>query len=202
MATIASLTSLVVEQTKRPEVGSITLAAIKSAILRAHHTDFFPRDLREAILTYSLPGVQPLYQDFPNLSALAANLRSIKIVYGVDSVTGAHVEKLEYRELDDLYDSNGVLRPGVYSLVGDTLRCYYQVWTGATQLIYYANPSFTATDAVSWIADMYPDEIAAWAAGIVFARTGFTEMAQNFQEIHVKPFKETLIASHLLGNVN
>lgn len=79
--------------------------------------------------------------------------------------------------------------------------CYFQVWTGAAQLVYYANPSFTATEANSWIANTYPDEIASWAAGIVFARTGFAEMAQNFQEIHVKPFKETL-DYHLLGTVN
>ena len=202
MATIASLTSLVVEQTKRPEIGPITLAAIKSAILRAHHTDFFPRDLREANLPYALTGAQPVFHDFSNLSLLAQNLRSVKTLYSIDPVTLAHVEKLEYRELDDLYDSNGALRPGVYSLLGDTLRCYFQVWTGAAQLIYYCNPSFTSTTVSSWIADTYPEEIAAWAAGIVFARTGFAEMAQGFQELHVKPFKETLIASHLLGTVN
>lgn len=202
MATIANLTSLVVAQTKRPELGALTLAAIKSAILRAHHTDFFPRDLKEVLLTYSLSGAQPLFQDFPNLSTLAANLRSVKTLYSVDSLTLAHTEKLEYRDLDDLYDSNGALRPGIYTLIGDTLRSYFQVWTGSAQLIYYSNPSFTSTDANSWIADLYPDEIAAWAAGIVFARSGFAEMAQSFQEIHVKPFKEMLIASHLLGTVN
>ena len=54
----------------------------------------------------------------------------------------------------------------------------------------------------SWIADNYPDELAMWAAAIVFARTGFAEMAADFQRTHVQPFKELLIASHLLANVN
>jgi hypothetical protein len=41
-----------------------------------------------------------------------------------------------------------------------------------------------------------------WAAAIVFARTGFAEMAADFQKTHIAPFKELLISSHLLGNVN
>ena len=45
MTTFAELEALVIAQTRRPEVTNITQAAIKSATLRAHHTDFFPRDL-------------------------------------------------------------------------------------------------------------------------------------------------------------
>lgn len=202
MASIVTLTNLVVGHTKRPEVGAITLAAIKSALLRAHHTDFFPRDLSEVMLSYAPSGSLQFYQNFDNLSTLAPQLRSVKALFSVDTVTLAHVEQLEYRDLDDLYDGNGAQRPGIYTLVGDTLRAYFQVWTGAAQLVYYRNPSVVGDVVNSWIADTYPDEIAAWAAGIVFARTGFTEQAQGYQELHVKPFKETLIASHLLGNVN
>ena len=45
MTTFAELESLVIEQTRRPEISSVTKAAIRTATLRAHHTDFFPRDL-------------------------------------------------------------------------------------------------------------------------------------------------------------
>jgi len=41
-----------------------------------------------------------------------------------------------------------------------------------------------------------------WAAAIVFARTGFAEMANDFQRTHVQPFKELLVSSHLIGMVN
>lgn len=202
MATLASLSAKVVELTRRPEIPGITAAAIKSAILRAHHTDFFPRDLSSAVLSYSLPVSTPLFQDFANISALLPALRNFQAVMSIDSVTQVPVEKLEYRDLDDLYMTDGTQRTSVYSLLGDTLRCYFLAWTGALNVIYYRNPTFTETEAVSWIADTYPDEIASWAAGIVFARTGFMEQAQASQELHVKPFKESLIASHLLGEVN
>jgi len=202
MASLATITALVVEQTRRPEVGNVTLAAIKSAVLRAHHTDFFPKDLATVTLPYTIPTNSPVYMDFSSISNTAVSNRSLKAVYGVDPITLRHQEKLEYRELDDLYDRDNVMRPSVYSLIGDTLRIYPQVWTGALEIIYYKNPAFTDVDVTSWIVDMYPNEIANWAAGIVFARTGFAEMARDFQDTHVKPFKEMLIASHLLGNVN
>lgn len=202
MATIASLTTLIVEQTRRPEIPAVTLAALKAAALRAHHTDFFPRDIHTVRLAYPLPAATPVYQDFPNINTLLPGLRNFEAVMGVDPVTSAEVEELEYRDLQDRYQADGTQRTSMYNLLGDTLRCYFQAWTGALDIYYYKNPLFTATDVNSWIADTYPEEIAAWAAGIVFARTGFTEQAQAFQELHVKPFKELLINSHLLGEVN
>jgi hypothetical protein len=95
-----------------------------------------------------------------------------------------------------------VRRPSIYNLIGDTLRIYPQLQTGRLQVNYYANPNTTSGGFSSWIADTYPDELAMWAAAIVFARTGFAEMANDFQRTHIAPFKELLIASHLLGSVN
>lgn len=202
MATIASLTSLIVEQTRRPEIPAVTLAALKAAVLRAHHTDFFPRDIRTSRLVYSVPAAVPAYQDFPNISTQLPGLRNFDAVIGVDAVTSVEVEKLEYRELQDRHQADGTQRISMYNLLGDTLRCYFKMWTGALDVYYYKNPLFTSTDVTSWIVETYPDEIVSWAAGIVFARTGFTEQAQAYQELHVKPFKELLINSHLLGEVN
>ena len=202
MATIASLTTLIVEQTRRPEIPAVTLAALKAAVLRAHHTDFFPRDLVTERLTYTLPAATPIYQDFPSISTLLPALRNFEAVMSIDPASNVEVEKLEYRDIQDRYQADGTQRTSMYNLLGDTLRCYFQAWTGALDVYYYKNPIITDTDVTSWIADTYPDEIAAWAAGIVFARTGFTEQAQAFQELHVKPFKELLINSHILGEVN
>jgi NADH dehydrogenase/NADH:ubiquinone oxidoreductase subunit G len=63
------------------------------------------------------------------------------------------------------------------------------------------NPNTTDLGFCSWIADSYPDEVAMWAAAIVFARSGFAEMAADFQRSHIEPFKGMLIDSHMLGNV-
>jgi hypothetical protein len=152
-------------------------------------------------LTY-VPLSGSIYYDLPNISTLLPRLRALKFLQSLDSGSFQAVEKLEYRDSDDIYDADGRLRLSVYTLIGDTLRVYPQRATGRLAAFNYANPVTTEADFSSWIADMYADEIALWAAGIVFARTGFAEQAQNFQETHVKPFKELLISSHLLGTVN
>lgn len=200
MTTFAELEALVVEQTRRPEIPAVTKAAIRTATMRAHHTDFFPKDVGIGSLAY-VPD-SSTFRDFPNISASLSRLRSIKTLQGIESASMAPVEAFEFRDLDDVYDADGNRRPSIYHIIGDTLRIYPQVQTGLLQVFYYQNPVTTDATYNSWIADTYPDELAAWASAIVFARTGFAEMAQEFQRNHIAPFKEMLIASHLLGNVN
>lgn len=201
MTTLADMETLVVAQTKRPDIAAITSAAIRTATLRAHHVDFFPRDLDEGSLSYTPSSVATSYS-FPNLSSLLTRPRSLKFIQCIDSATAVPVEKLEYRDVDDLYDSDGNRRQSTYTLVGDTLRIFPQLATGAATAFYYKNPNVNGLEYSSWIADTYPDELSQWAAAIVFARTGFAEMAADFQRTYIAPFKEMLIDSHLLGNVS
>lgn len=201
MATFAEIEALVLEQTRRPEIPGITRAAIKSATLRAHHVDFFPRDKAEGDLVYT-PVSGATYYDVMNVSTVLPRLRAPNFVLCLDSATFTPVEKLEYRDSDDLWDNDGQRRTSVYTLLGDTLRAYPLIATGRLQVNYFRNPIVAQLTYASWIADTYPEEIAMWSAGIVWARTGFTEMAKDTQDNHVKPFKELLIASHLFGNVN
>lgn len=200
MTTFNELYDLTVELTKRPELVAQTQSAIRTATLRAHHIDFFRRDLQMAQLPYA---VQPesYYYDFPTISATLQRLRTIKNVYSV-TVQGNQTEQLEYRESDDLFDRDGNPRRYMYTLIGDTLRCYFDLPTSLMQVYYFQNPNVTAGSYSSWIADTYPDDLAGWAAATVMARTGFLEMAARYQEDYVKPLKETLIASHLLGSVS
>lgn len=200
MTTFAQMQSLVIAQTRRPEITDVTDAAIKSATLRAHHCDFFPRDLATGTLTYTVNG--SIFYDFANVSSTLSRLRSIKSVQSVDSISFAPTEILEYRDSDDLYDADRNRRTSQYTLIGDTLRIYPQSVTGTAEVFYYKNPDVGSATYSSWIADTYADELAMWAAAIVFARTGFAEMAQEFNRNHIVPFKELLIASHLLGTVN
>jgi hypothetical protein len=201
MTTFAELEALVVGQTRRPEVSAITQAAIKSATLRAHHIDFFSRDLKQGSLSYTPLSTSVLY-NFADVYNLLPRLRSMKFVQSLDANTSVPVESMEFREIDDLYDSDGNMRQSVYTFIGATLRIYPQVATGLAAAFYYENPNVSSASYSSWIADTYPDELAMWASAIVFARTGFVEMAQQFNETHIKPFKEMLIDSHLLGTVS
>ena len=201
MTTFAEMEALVSGQTRRPEVPAITQAAIRTATIRAHHTDFFYRDLAPGNLSYT-PTTGASFYDLSDLPTLLPKLRSLQTMKSVESSTFLPVEVLEYREMQDLYDSDLNLRPSVYTLIGDTLRFYPQLHTGLLSVTYYKNPVTTDIGYSSWIANEYPDELAMWAAAIVFARTGFAEMAADFQRTHIEPFKAQLISSYLLGNVN
>lgn len=200
MTTFAELETLTIEQTRRPEIPTITQAAIRTAVLRAHHVDFFPRDLSSTIISYT-PADSEFY-DIENVSSAIPRLRSIKTVQSIEAATVRPTEQLEFRESDDLYDAAGDRRRSIYTLLGDTLRIYPDSQTGRIAAYAYLNPVTASATFNSWIANMYPDDIAAWASAIVFARTGFADMARQVAEDQVVPFKKMLVASHLLGNVN
>lgn len=201
MTTFAEMQTLVESQTRRPEIPAVTQAAIRAATLRAHHTDFFPRDLANTFVTYT-PSSSASYYDLPTISATVTRLRTFQWVQSTELITHVPQENLDYREISDLYTSDNVLRSSMYTILGDTLRIYPQIATGELSICYYQNPSISSTAYSSWIADTYPDELAMWAAGIVYARTGFAEMANDAYKNHIQPFKELLLASHLLQAVN
>lgn len=198
--TFAQLEELVIDQTRRPEIPDVTKSAIKFAVLRAHHLDFFPRDLAEQQILYT-PSNSLMYP-FPNLSTIVTRLRAIKGLRGVDPATTREVEDFEYRELDDLYDEDGAPRRSVYCVIGDTLRLYPVLASGAFYLYYFQNPQTAETGFSSWIADLYPEQLAVWAAQIVQSRTGNEKISRALAEEQVRPFSEMLVASHLLMNVN
>jgi hypothetical protein len=201
MTTFAEMETLVVGQTRRPEVSAVTQAAIRTATLRAHHIDFFARDLATGSLTYT-PTSAATFYDFASISATLPRFRAMQQLQGLDQTSLAPVELLEYRELQDLYDSDNNRRLHIYTVIGDTLRAYPTLATGTLSAYYYQNPQTDMTLYSSWIANTYPDELATWAAAIVFARTGFAEMASDFQKTHVQSFKELLLASSLTVTAN
>jgi hypothetical protein len=199
MTTFAELYDQTIIETRRPELVAVTRSAVQTAVLRAHHTDFFPRDLDSTVLPYVVPNTA--FVDFPTIGASLTRLRSIKSLKSVDTNT-VPVEQLEYRDIDDLYDSDGCLRQSVYTMKGETVRAYPQLMTGYMEFFYFMNPVVTEVGFSSWIADAYMEEVARWAASIVFARSGFLEQAKTMRDDFVTPFKGMLVSSHLLGNVS
>ena len=74
--------------------------------------------------------------------------------------------------------------------------------TGTIDVAYFRNPNTSELQFSSWIADEYKEELAHWAAAIVFARSVFQDMAAELQQTHIAPFKQELIANYLNGDVN
>jgi len=221
--TFQNMRDSVISLTKRPELVSVTDMAIRMATIRAHHTDFFPRDQANLVLpVFTIPQGNTLFVDFATIFTTVARLRTPDFLQGEDITTLNPVENLEFvADFKNFWDESATsqqwqiptdgrdvfgltpntLRNSVFTLMGDTLRARFMQPTGRARLFYYTNPDTAIATYASWIADTYPDELAKWAAGIVWARSGFTEQAQLTQRDDVMPFKELLVASHLSSKV-
>lgn len=201
MTTFSELYAAVVEHTKRPELQGITEAAVRTAVLRAHHVDFFSRDLKTGVLDYTVSNSAQFY-DFASVSTQLTRLRTIKFIYEI-SETGVPVQKLIFNDPSEMLCEDGCIKTGVYHMLGDTLRVYPVQATGRIEIYYYANPTLVGnTTLQSWIADEYKDDVARWAAAIVFTRSGFVEMANRYNDDYIRPFKDTLIQSHMQDEVH
>jgi hypothetical protein len=200
MTTFAELYDKVVSITSRPELMTTTKLAIAKATVEAHHIDFFPRDRKLAYVPYTVNSAVPICT-IANIYATYPRLRGIQSIRGVDT-NGRAVEQLAQCDYDNFYDSDNALKYSVYDAIGTSILFTPQVQTGRLEMVAYENPDPTESTYASWIADMYPEFLAYWAAMHVQARSGAVELAQISMKLHVEPFKELLIESHLLSEVN
>ena len=202
MTTYVEMQSLVYGLTKRPELTGVTAIAIKQATLRAHQVDFFQRDARSVLLTYTVPTSNELFVTIPGIYTEAPRLRTPDFLQGEDVSTLLPNENLGYvNSYKDFWDENNELRSSYFTLQGEDLIARFVGATGRAKLYYYVNPVVTEAGYASWIADEYPEEVAQWAAAIVWNRSGFQEIAQTTMRDSVIPFQSLLIESHLTRKI-
>jgi len=200
VTTFAEMQSLVIGITKRPELVTMTDLAIRTATLRAHHTDFFPRDRASALFSYTLPTTSA-FVDIANIFATAPQLRIPEWLQGEDPATQQPTEILDYlNSYKEFWDDDNVRKTSVFCQIGESFRVSFASATGSARLWYFKNPIVSAAGYSSWIADTYDMELAQWAAGIVWARTGLQEQANNAQA-QVMAFKDMLVSSHMTSKV-
>jgi len=198
--TFSDLTALVYGITKRPELVALTEAAVRTATLRAHHVDFFPRDRSSMVLTYT-PPTSGSFADIAGVYTQAPLFRAPEFMQSEDATTQVATENLDWvTSFKDFYDEYNQVKQSVFTFIGETLKASLASATGRARLFYYANPTVTSVGFSSWIANLHPDEVAQWAAGIVWARTGNQEMANQAQEA-VNMFKGDLVASYLMNKI-
>jgi hypothetical protein len=196
MTTFAEMVTAVNDITKRPELVTLTKQAVRQATLRAHHVDFFPRDRSSFVLTYT-PPTSTSFVDITGLYTAIPQLRTPEFLQSEDTTTQAATENLEYlNSFKDFWDDGGIRKLSVFTQTGDSLRCSFASATGRARLWHYLNPVVTEANYASWIADMHKDEVAQWAAGIIWARTGLQEQA-NQAQAQVAGFREDLLSSYL-----
>ena len=182
--TIASLSALVYDITKRPDLEAETKLAIKTATQKAHNSDHYPRDLVETGITWATPSyLQSLNysQTFPYFKSLSY-LRKYN-----NSEAGKMFEILTPLEILDRY---GRERKDVCYLAGSNIEIKSSSQDTQMLIGYYSRPNTTESGYSSWIADEFESVILLESAAFVFKSIGFDEQASTFNKLYLESLFE------------
>ena len=193
MATLLDLASEVYTITGRPDLVAETSLAIRQSTLRAHHSDYYYRDLVESAIQFSTTDFTQAFEyktTFPNW-------RALKYFRHYDPVTLTAGKFIELMDPADAVNQYGTTRAEVCYPAGVifNIRSLYQF---NTLLVgYYKNPDVTALGYSSWIADEFPFLIANMAAAQVFKSVGKDEETARMDAM-AKELIQDLKASMIL----
>lgn len=202
------LVNAVYTLTNRPDLVNETAQAVQAAILWAHHSDYYYKDLIEVPASFdSLSYIQQIPLSF------FANFRSLKYIRKYYPGTGPNNPPAQDQSPNNLpplygmyYDPGANLPDGRFFKIitpAETLDEYYinkiDVAYIAGQVIqirsgdyfqyalcgYYAHPTVSISEATtnSWIANENPYVIIWKATSIVFKTIGYDEQFQAYQSM-------------------
>jgi hypothetical protein len=173
MATFAQLVADVKILTNRPDLDSEIKLAVKAATLKAHHTDFYPKDLFETGITWSPVG----FTQSLTYRTLIPRWRSFNYLRKLDStgiIPGAFFKMITPENSVDEYYIDKV---NVCYLAGEDMEIKSSTEDAYMLLGCYLHPDITEAGYTSWIALDHPYAIEYEATSKIFKQTGFDEQA-------------------------
>lgn len=176
--TLASLTSDVYEITKRPDLAAATVMHIKNALLKAHSSDFYLRDIFETTFQFGAPGF--IYQFEPK--SIVPRYRSMKYLTIIDPITLEFVRELKPIPLEKFLDGYGYIRTDVFYAAGSQIQIRSSTNDTVFGLGCYLYPDTTLV-APSWIADEFKFAIVYEAARTLFKTIGFDSQSAAMNEL-------------------
>lgn len=182
--------------TNRPDLVNETQLAVKSATLRAHKIDFFPKDLYENYFSFTSAAY---LQQFP--TALIPNFRVLKYIrkYYPNAVpsqsfpqnipyysAGGNLPDGRFFDIIDptaVLDSYQLNKVDVAYLAGNAIQLrsgdqVQYILVGA-----YVSPDITTSGWNSWIANEAPYAIVYDAAAVVFKTIGYDEQNAAYNDL-------------------
>lgn len=173
MATFAELVADVKLMTNRPDLDAEIKLAIKAATLKAHQSDFYPKDLWESGLVWN-----PIaFQQSLDYRLVVPRYRAFKYLRKYDatgSVPGAFFEVITPEQTLDSY---GINQENVVYLAGEKLEIRSSTEDTYMLLGCYIHPDLNENAFNSWIALDHPFAIEYEAAAKIFKTTGYDEQA-------------------------
>lgn len=178
MTVFSDLLSDVYAVTNRPDLVADTKLAVRTATLKAHRSDFYPKDLFETGLTFSVPAI---LSEFEYRTAIP-RWRALKYIRHFDLTSDTPGDFIQILDPTDVLDSYQIQRQNVAYLAGELLKIRTPAELSYALLGCYVHP-ITAEDTYSsWIAVEYPDLIIFEAAGSIFKMIGFDEQATFYRQ--------------------
>lgn len=175
MATFADLVSDVYVLTNRPYLVAETKLAVKMATLKAHQSDYYPKDLHEVGITWS----SPEYIQSIEYRTLIPRWRAFK--YLRKYANNAPAEFFKFLTPEETLDGYGINRENVCYLAGEMLEIRSNTEDAYMILGCYINPITTEEGFSSWIALDHPYAIILEAARTIFRQVGAADEANQLR---------------------
>lgn len=182
-ATLASLTTDVLEITKRPDLN--TVFHVKNALLKAHSSDYYLKDIFETNFQFNVPA--SIYQ--LDYKQLIPRFRSMKYLTIVDPVTLQFVREIHPIPLEKFMDGYGYIREDTYYLAGSNIQIRICDTSTIFGLGCYLYPDITLASP-SWIADEFPFAVVYEAARTLFKTIGYDEQSASMERLLAEAMSE------------
>ena len=194
MSTLDNLVSEVYNITNRPDLVNETLTAIRAATLKAHQSEFFPKDLFETALQFD----SSEYQQTLQYRQIFPRCRALKHLRKWDAVNEQPGKFLEIISIDKTLDSYSINREDVVYLAGANIQIRSIDQQQYYLIAIYQHPDVTVVGYNSWIADEHPFVIVFDAARVIFKMIGFDEQSSAYDKLTQEQYAE--LKAQILAN--
>lgn len=176
MATFSELLSDVYTITNRPDLVAESKLAVKAATLKAHQSDFYPKDIFETGINWPTPA----YIQSLDYRTLVPRWRAFKYLRKYTS--GAPSSFLQLLTPEQTLDRYSVNKEDICYLAGEMLEIRSSTQDDYMILACYLNPILDENSYSSWIALDHPYAIIYEAARSIYKQIGWDEQAQQIRQ--------------------
>jgi hypothetical protein len=171
--TYADLIAEIKLLSKRGDIDDKIAVALRLTTLRAHHLDFFWRDLVEANLTFAMSNIVTV-----DVSTSLTRFRQVNYLQYYDPTTGALGTMLDEVDPSAIFDDYNYQKADVWYLAGTNLQVSFLYATAGARIGYFQNPDVAAATYNSWIKDELPDLLIQGSLAYIYNMTGKQEEAR------------------------
>lgn len=165
--------------TNRPDLVAESKSAIKAATIKAHHSDYYAKDLYETGIQFDVEALRQSL-DYPSI---ITNYRTLSYVRRVVDENDADGQPFTIATPAELMDSYGYNRTDIAYIAGRVLEIRSSVAFTKILLGCYVTPIVTEELYSSWVAELQPYAIIYEACRVIFTTIGYQEQSASYRAL-------------------